>query len=106
MFVYGNVLVRGSARWAADGATYDGAFDLNKLLRRNICQQAIFYRRQIFSLLGNFNPRYKTCADWDFALRVISRYPIRYIPLTVTIYSANLSLAGYPLFSAARPRAY
>jgi glycosyltransferase involved in cell wall biosynthesis len=41
---YGSVLIDGDAGWAKGGAVYDGKFNFAKLLRRNICHQAIFYR--------------------------------------------------------------
>jgi hypothetical protein len=77
--VYGSVCVQGDAGWAEDGAIYDGEFPLQKLLQKNICQQAVFYRRRIFDQIGNFNPRYKICADWDFMLHAAAVTPLEYV---------------------------
>lgn len=88
-FVYGNVLMEGNSRWAKDGQIYDGEFTLEKLLHRNICQQAIFYETSLFARIGSFNAKYRICADWDFALRAFARYSVRYIPLTVSIFSGG-----------------
>lgn len=77
--VYGSVCVQGDAGWAEDGAIYDGEFPLHKLLQKNICQQAVFYRRTIFDQIGTFNPRYKICADWDFMLHAAAVAPLEYV---------------------------
>lgn len=61
--VYGNVL---SARFEGK---YDGEFDLEKILQRNICHQAIFYRKQLFESLGGYSLRYRVLADYEFNLR-------------------------------------
>jgi glycosyltransferase involved in cell wall biosynthesis len=62
--VYGDVILRGNS------ARYGGVFDLDALLfRRNICHQAIFYRREVFANLGPYNLRYPIWADWDFNIR-------------------------------------
>ena len=61
---YGDVVLR------SDGSRYGGVFDLDQLLfRRNICHQAIFYRRELFAQLGPYNLRYPVWADWDFNIR-------------------------------------
>lgn len=39
------------------------------IVRKNICQQAILYRRELFEILGFFNLRYPICADWEFNIR-------------------------------------
>ncbi len=58
--VYGNVLMGHKNHW------YDGEFTYEKLLRKNISHQAIFYNRKVFSLVGNYNIQYKGHADWAF----------------------------------------
>jgi len=41
--IYGNVQVVGDAAARRMAPVYDGIFDLEKLLKKNICHQAIFY---------------------------------------------------------------
>lgn len=48
---------------------YDGEFTFEKLLNKNISHQAIFYKRQLFDRIGNYNLHYKAYADWDFNIR-------------------------------------
>jgi glycosyltransferase involved in cell wall biosynthesis len=62
-FIYGNV------KSEAYKGLYDGVFDYEKLLRKNISHQSIFYRKSIFDKIGTYNLNYKTHADWDFNLR-------------------------------------
>jgi glycosyltransferase involved in cell wall biosynthesis len=106
--VYGDVIVRGkTGRPAPDGERYAGELTLPELLKRNICQQAIFYRRELFDWIGVFEPRYQLCADWHFVLRALTRFRGRWVDAVVCDYNAGgLSsrgvdlafLADYPAF--------
>jgi glycosyltransferase involved in cell wall biosynthesis len=62
-FIYGNV------KSGAYKGLYDGEFNYEKLLRKNISHQSIFYHKNIFDKIGSYNLKYKTHADWDFNLR-------------------------------------
>lgn len=62
-FLYGNVLL------IPEQKVHDGPFDVVKLLSRNICHQAIFYRRAVFDQLGSFDLRFPIFADWEFNIR-------------------------------------
>lgn len=62
-FIYGNV-------YRLDqNVIYDGLFNKSKLNKRNICHQAIFYERNIFSIIGKFDLKYKIKADYAFNLK-------------------------------------
>ncbi len=78
-FLYGNVVS------PSYSGIYDGAFDLPKLLRRNISHQAIFYRRTLFCRIPAYNLRYKGYADWDLNIRLFldAGVRIRYIGGTI-----------------------
>jgi glycosyltransferase involved in cell wall biosynthesis len=62
-----------------------------QLLRRNICQQAIFYPRAIFET-QQFDLRYRILSDWEFNMRCYSssEFRFKYIPVVVANYN-NLS---------------
>lgn len=62
-FVYGNV----NSTLLGNG--YDGEFDIVKIFFKNICHQAIFYKKNIFNKLGAFNLQYPIWADWEFNIR-------------------------------------
>ena len=83
--VYGDVIMR------SNSSRYAGVFDLHRLLyERNICHQAIFYRRELFAGIGPYNLRYRIWADWDFNIRCFSN------PALVTRYIRTSSLQTGP----------
>lgn len=47
------------------GEKYDGIFDKNKILYKNICHQSIFFKKSIFEITGLFNLKYRAYADWN-----------------------------------------
>ncbi len=84
--VYGNVYKEET------GKVYDGFFDLNKLLKRNISHQAMFFNKKVFSEKGNFNIEYRTHSDWDFNIRCFLDGSFRSIFTGTTI--ANFAYGG------------
>lgn len=87
--VYGSVKIVGDVSWAKDGSTYDGPFELEKLLSKNICHQAIFYRSEFHRSVGEYNTDYAVCADWDFNMRCWSRRPFTYADAIIAKFSAG-----------------
>ncbi len=88
--IYGNVLFKHS------GEIYDNKFNWYKLLIRNICHQAIFYRACIFEHSGFYNTRYKYLADWEFNMRWFSDKTIKrkFIKQTIAVYNEDGSCFG------------
>ncbi len=91
--VHGDVVLRSTS------ARYGGAFDLDTLLfERNICHQAIFYRRELFARMGPYNLRYPIWADWDFNIRCFSNPALiaRHMDVVVADYNdaGGLSVKG------------
>lgn len=80
--VYGNVVGPGFK------GVYDGEFSFEKLLHRNICHQAIFYKKSLFGLIGFFTVHYKGYGDWDLNIRCFKddRVRVRYIDLLVAYF--------------------
>ena len=66
-------IIYGNVQWGTNGTIYDGEFTFVKLIEQNICLQSIFFRRNIFKLLGMFDLKYKGRADWAFNLLWIAR---------------------------------
>jgi hypothetical protein len=62
-------LLYGNVRWGDSGILYDGKFYNTKFYHQNICQQAIFYHRDLFQILGKFDFKYRLVADWVFNMR-------------------------------------
>jgi glycosyltransferase involved in cell wall biosynthesis len=83
--VYGNVVS------PSFKGVYDGPFSLEKLLRRNIPHQAIFYKKNLFPLVGGFTIHFKAYADWDLNIRCFNdpRLRIRHIDLVVADFGAD-----------------
>lgn len=103
--VYGDVIMGHDAHGARAGARYTGALTFVQLLRRNICQQAVFYRRELYDDIGGFDCRYPVCADWDFHLRAAARSAMRWVDLVVADYGAAGTSAARAdeRFNADRP---
>lgn len=87
--VYGNCIVDGDTDWAKDGTIYDGYFDFEKLMNKNICHQAIFYHKSVLDQLGVYNTEYKVCADWDLNHRFFSKYNFFFIDIVVAKFRSG-----------------
>lgn len=87
--VYGNVLSVGASAWAEDGAIYDGEFNEEKILERNICHQAIFYSKQLFATYGGYDPSFKVLADWEYNLRVFRKARKKYIDVVIARFAGG-----------------
>lgn len=81
--VYGNVV---STRF---GGTYDGIFTAEKIKEKNICHQAIFFKKSVFKITGEFNGAYKALADWDHNLKWFLNKKIEkcYIDIVICRYA-------------------
>lgn len=92
-FLYGNV------RSDAFKGVYDGEFDFKKLLIKNISHQAIFYHRNIFLKIGNYNLKYKTHADWDFNLRCFENkgIKIKYVDRVIAQFGKGGASSSYDI---------
>ena len=83
--IYGNVQLIGEAGWAKDQTIYDGEFNLEKICKKNICHQAIFYKHEIIKPL-EYNLNYCILADYDLNLALWSKYKFQYVPLIISKY--------------------
>lgn len=70
--IYGNVLLSGEGPVGKNAAVYDGEFTELKLCCKSMCQQSIFYRKNIFNEFGTFDLKYEILADWAFNIKVFS----------------------------------
>jgi glycosyltransferase involved in cell wall biosynthesis len=91
-------LLYGNVDWSSYSRPYDGRFNRFKLLRRNICHQAIFYQRSVFERLGFYNTKYRSLADWEFNIRCFNDRGIRkrYIPLRIADYEGGGTSTATP----------
>lgn len=82
--IYGDVIQK------SDGQRYCGSSSWHRLiLDRNICHQAIFYRRTVFENVGVFDERYRSWADWEFNIRCFRhpRIKTQWVNRKVAIYN-------------------
>ncbi len=82
-------ILYGDVRFDTSGEIYDGEFSISKLLRKNLCHQAVFYRRQLFDRFGLYDCSYELYADWEFNWRCFGAEGVRikYVPVVVAEFS-------------------
>jgi len=82
--VYGDVILR------SDSSRYAGVFDLKRILHeKNICHQAIFYRRTVFNKIGGYNLQYRIWADWDLNIRCFQHPDLAHSHLDLVVADYN-----------------
>jgi glycosyltransferase involved in cell wall biosynthesis len=86
-----NDVIYGDALFSDSNIRYDGEFTYFKLLKKNICHQAIFTRKKVFDILGKFDIRYIIYADWEFNMRWFTTGWVKrqYVPFVISNYSAS-----------------
>ena len=90
--VYGNVEFVGDSFGNISGTIYDDHFSLQKLMTKNICHQAIFYKSSLTKKVGYYNTRYPACADWDFNMRCWAQTEFVFLDVVVSyFYSGGTS---------------
>ncbi|EKY3903193.1 TPA: glycosyltransferase [Enterobacter hormaechei] len=79
--IYGNVIRTKS------GQVYDGKFNFLKLLRRNICHQAIFYPAKVLKK-HKYDLKYRVLADYHLNLILFAEknLPRKFINVNVAFY--------------------
>jgi len=90
---YGNVLM------TKHGNIHDGRFSKFKMIRKNICHQAIFYPKQVYKKFS-YDQRYPILSDYEYNLRLMgSGYVFNYLDELIAIYSNNgISSGGDKIF--------
>lgn len=88
--IYGDVLSKDLGR--KTGGVYGGVFDEIRILRQNICHQAILYKNELFKN-EKYHIAYKYYADYAFNLKHIldSKVVKQYVPVLI----ANFSEGGF-----------
>jgi glycosyltransferase involved in cell wall biosynthesis len=97
--VYGDAILR--------GAVYDGEFVALKLCRENICHQALCCSREVFELVGMFETKYRSFADWAWNFRWFGRNDVarKYVPVVVAQFEdGGVSGRGDEVFHAEKAR--
>ena len=70
----------------------------NELRASRIPQQALFVPRALYQAVGEFDLRYRVAADYEMFLRLSRRFPVRLMPVNVTVmYAGGFSYGNSPL---------
>lgn len=82
-------LIYGNAYFFEENRVYGFELLEVNLLTGNLCQQAVFYKKDIFVRMGKFDLKYPILADWAFHWRLVNKEEIRkiYIDLDIVNYS-------------------
>jgi glycosyltransferase involved in cell wall biosynthesis len=83
--IYGNVEFLNSKKF------HGGKFSKFRIINENICHQAIFTKKNIFNVLGKFETKYKTYADWVFNIQLFgnNKFKLKYINKTIAVFNEN-----------------
>jgi glycosyltransferase involved in cell wall biosynthesis len=92
--VYGDVLIRGETVWAKNNSVYDGLFTLEKLFRKNICHQSIFYPHSVIQQVGYYSEKYAVTADWDYNVRCFVKYKFSYVNKIIALFTGGGKSSG------------
>jgi glycosyltransferase involved in cell wall biosynthesis len=81
--IYGDVY---STRF---GGRYDGEFNRKKIIVKNICHQAVFFKKNVFNIVGNFDIHFFSHADWDHNMKWMFSKNLnhKYIDLIIANYA-------------------
>jgi glycosyltransferase involved in cell wall biosynthesis len=85
MVVYGSIwLVRPKTIWG-------GKFNNYRFIFENLPHQAVFYKKEMFEIYGNYNTKYKIKADKEFNMRWFTdkKYRAKYINIIVATFSGT-----------------
>ena len=83
-------LIHGEAVFASKVIREGGPRTLDELFTiGNMCHQTIFYHKNLFETVGDYNTDYPIVADWDFNIRCFSKkgIHIRYINRTIAFFN-------------------
>lgn len=81
----------GNSFFTTSKKIYAGKFSTSKLCFQNICHQAIFYPRSIYSTML-YDLKYPLLADYDYNIRCWAKYKFEYIDVLVSIFNQSGSV--------------
>lgn len=82
---YGNVIM------SKDKSLYDGVFTKKKFAVKNICHQAIFYPKSIYSN-RKYNTKYRITADYVYNMPLFNK--MNYIDVAITIFNNSSGISS------------
>lgn len=88
-----NEIVYGNVYSTHFNGSYDGLFTYSKFINKNICHQAIFFRKSVFKKTGKYNLKYKAYADWNHNINWFFSSKISKVHIDQVI--ANFAYGGF-----------
>jgi glycosyltransferase involved in cell wall biosynthesis len=81
-FLYGRIMLK------RDGKIRGSKKDFISIIENNISHQAIFYKKNLFDIIGFYDIRYPILSDYDFNIKIFSSTLIKkkYINKTISVY--------------------
>ncbi len=81
--LYGNILLK------ENGNVMGKAMCINSLKLTNTHHQATFIKKIVFTRLGEYNVKYRICADWAFTIKCFQakELKLKYIDRVIAVYS-------------------
>ena len=82
-FIYGKILLKET------GEVLGNKTDINGLKKTPTNHQATFIKKNLFEIIGEYNIKYKICADWAFAIKTFQNKDARvlYVDKLISEYS-------------------
>ena len=77
----------------SNGLSYDGKFSTLKLVYRNICQQAIFYPRELLAK-HPFSEKYPIQSDWASNIKLMAQLSYKYIDCRVAYFNDQTGISS------------
>ena len=82
-------IIYGNIKWGDTEQPYDGPFSRLKLIKKNICHQAIFTRRTVFTRMGKFDINLRLARIRVFNMRWFNEEDIRHRYIEIAIARFN-----------------
>jgi glycosyltransferase involved in cell wall biosynthesis len=84
-------LVYGDVFWEESGYRIGGEFSKKRICFDNLCHQSIFYKKEIFDIVGKYNLDYPVYADAELNLKCFGHDKIntKYIDLVIANYEGG-----------------
>lgn len=92
----GNHIYYGDVFRAGPNGIWGGIFDNFRLMRENLCQQSIFYPKDVFKKYEH-DSRYEVWMDYEFNLRCWGDHSFKpvYLPYVISVFGGGGNCFGY-----------
>lgn len=84
-------VIYGKVKYSDSGFVYGRKFSVLRLMTENIGHQSIFYRKEVFSKLGEYDLKYRVLADWVFNMKWFNDDYVKrcYLDKIISVFGAG-----------------